>query len=151
MKQRIKQAFANVDQGIREPRTIGTMLRKSLVLLWRARGGGLYGLGYVITFIANEVPRVIVSFTEIVTSAESLLGAIFEWLLRVGADSFESMLHAFLWPVVFLQLLGGWGIVALVVGFVVFEKLLRPLVESVFPELRAAELEQAEETEEPKG
>jgi len=87
-------------------------------------------------FVANEVPRVITSFKEIVVSAESILGALFEWLLRMGADTFESMLYAFIWPVFVLQMLGGWGIVALVVAFVGFEKLLRPLVESAVPELR---------------
>lgn len=151
MKQRIKQAVANVDQGIRKPRSIGLMVRKSLVGIWQARGGGLYGLGYVITFVANEVPRVISSFSEIIESAESVLGAVLEWLLRFGADTFESMLYAFIWPVFVLQSLGGWGIALLVGAFIVFEKLLRPLVEAAVPELRAAKPEESAAPEESKG
>ena len=111
----------------------------------------MYGLGYVITFVANEVPRVISSFSEIIESAESVLGAVLEWLLRFGADTFESMLYAFIWPVFVLQSLGGWGIALLVGAFIVFEKLLRPLVEAAVPELRAAKPEESAAPEDSKG
>lgn len=140
MKRRIKQGFANIEQGMREPRSVGRMVRqgvrKSLVRLWRTRGGGLYGLGYVVTFVLNEVPRIIDSAKAMIDGSESVLGAIFEWLLRLGADTFESMLIAFLWPAYILGLTGGWGLVALVVAYFVFEKLLRPLVESALPDLK---------------
>ena len=136
MKQRIKQTFANIDQGVREPRSIGPKVRASLVELWRSRGGGVYGLGYVVTFVALEVPATIVNFTEVVSGSASVAAAIFEWLLRFGLDTFLNMLWAFLWPVLLLREMRGWGVAALVVGFVVFEKLLRPLVESVIPELK---------------
>ena len=110
--------------------------RKSLVRLWRTRGGGLYGLGYVVTFVINEVPRIIDSAQAMINGSESVLGAMFEWLLRLGADTFASMVIAFLWPAYFLSLMGGWGLVALVVAYFVFEKLLRPLVESALPDLK---------------
>lgn len=136
MKNHIKQTFANIDQGVREPRSIGPMMRASLIRLWSARGGGLYGLGYVLTFVALEVPTTIANVTELVTGSASVLAAILEWLLRFGLDTLLNMLWAFLWPVFLLENMGGWGVAVLVVGFIVFEKLLRPMVESAIPELK---------------
>ena len=138
MKKYLKQSFATIDQGVREPRTIGPMARASLVKLWLSRGGGLYGLGYVFTFLAREVPAVIANFTAVVSGSASVAGAIFEWLIRFGSDTLMNMLWAFMWPVLLIELLGGWGIVILVAGFFAFEKLLRPLVESAVPELQQA-------------
>ena len=136
MKKHLKQTFANIDQGVREPRTIGAMIRANLVTLWLSRGGGLYGLGYVLTFLAREVPDAIANFTEVVSGSASVAGAIFEWLVRFGSDTLMNMLWAFLWPVQLIEWLGGWGIAMLLAAFLAFEKLLRPMVESVVPELK---------------
>src|SRR6478735_500402 len=39
----------------REPAAVLPLLRRWLAKLWASRGGGFYGLGYVVTFVALEI------------------------------------------------------------------------------------------------
>jgi hypothetical protein len=119
-----------------DPRSAGGLLREGLLGIWRARGGGFYGLGYVATFVALEV-RLVVGELE---SSDSLLSflsdQLLEYLLRLGFMSFVNVLLAFLWPLFVLEHLHGWGIPLLVIGYFGFERWLRPAIESSLPELR---------------
>ena len=63
---------------------------------------------------------------------------LIEYALRVGFLSFVNSLLAAVWPVYVLQWLNGYGILILIGGYYGFEKLLRPMVESRFPELLEA-------------
>ena len=38
-----------------EPMSLGTIAREAAVTLWSSRGGGFYGLGYVVTFVVLEI------------------------------------------------------------------------------------------------
>ena len=124
-----------------DPKSAGSMMRHATVRLWRARGGGLYGLGYVVCFGVLQVR----SFTEQVVTAASVpefvIGEFAQRLFRFGVDSFVNAFLSLLWPAYVLDYFsgwgfGGWGIVILVVGFWAFERWLRPLVERRVPELR---------------
>lgn len=118
-----------------EPKSIGPMMREALVRVWSARGGGFYGLGYVVAFIVIEVRMFTGEILDSSSVAGFALAQIFEYAIRVSFLSFINVFLAFVWPVYVLNFAGGYGIAALLLGYIAFEKLLRPVVESHFPEL----------------
>jgi len=131
----------------REPRSLAPLLRAWLLGLWQARGGGFYGLGYVLTFIGMEVR----TFTSEITGSDSVsdfvLQQAFEFISRICIDSFVNVFLALLWPAFVLQRLGGWGILALIGGYLGFEYGLRRLVETWLPELREARARREQQKE----
>lgn len=145
IKRHIKQTFANIERGVREPRSIGSMMRKGLIDLWRARGGGAYGFGYMVTFVVLEVRGGIAQFAETLTEGTTLLAMVIEVVARFGLETLLNMIFALIWPVWLIQYFGGYGVALVAVWFLLFEKLLRPLIESWVPELRAEEV--AEQTQ----
>lgn len=118
-----------------EPKSIAPMMREALVRVWSARGGGFYGLGYVVAFIVIEVQMFTGEILDSSSVADFALAQIFEYAIRVSFLSFINVFLAFIWPVYVLNFAGGYGIAALLLGYIAFEKLLRPVVESHFPEL----------------
>lgn len=119
-----------------DPRSAGNLLRDGLIGIWRARGGGFYGLGYLITFVILEA-RMAIGQIE---GSDSVLGFVggqlVDYVLRLGFMSVVNVLLAFLWPLFVLQHLAAWGALLLVVGYFGFERWLRPVVEASVPELR---------------
>lgn len=118
---------------VQEPKAFpGALLavcRRSVRTLWKARGGGFYASGYVITFLWLEIAM----FVDDVMSADSV-GAffeaqIFEMLFRYLGESFQNMIVAFAWPVFVLQYSPEWGIVFLALMYLVFTKLLKARLE----------------------
>lgn len=119
----------------REPRTALTLIRGWLVRLWAARGGGLYGLGVVVSFLILEARMIAGDLADSAGVADFLVGEIVEFVFRLGYMSFVNGLLALLWPLYVLERLELWGLVLLAAGYAVFEYGLRPLVESRVPEL----------------
>ena len=117
------------------------MLRGALLRVWTARGGGFYGLGYLITFIGYEIATLAAELSESSSLAEFALGQIVELLIRFGFMSFINAFLALLWPLEILQLFEGMGIILLAGMYLGFEYALRPLVERAFPELAAHRLQ----------
>lgn len=121
-----------------DPRSLGGLIRGALVDLWRARGGGLFGLGYVVTFVSLEVRLVVTEFAGSDSVLSFIESELLEYLLRLGIMSFVNVLLALLWPVLLLDRLGAWGLLLLPAAYFAFERWLRPEVEARFPELRRA-------------
>ncbi len=120
-----------------EPKSIGPMMRDALVRVWSARGGGFYGLGYVIAFIVIEVQMFAGEILESTSVADFAVAQIFELAIRISFLSFINVILAFIWPVYVFDFAGGYGLSALVLGYIAFEKPVRPVVENHFPELIA--------------
>ena len=126
----------------REPSYAFSLLHNWLIALWATKGGGFYGLGYVVTLVTLET----VSFEQdAVKGASSLGGAesfiasqAIQYVTRFGVDSIMNGIRAAVWPAYLFDWLGPPGIVAFVAGGMVFERVVRPLVEARFPELAAA-------------
>ena len=116
-------------------------LRNWLLKMWRAKGGGFYGLGFVIAFITLEIRMFAAEFSGSDSVAEVIMGEVLESLLRIGFLSFLNGFLALLWPVYLLQRLELWGIAILIGGYYGFERVLRPIVENWFPELHEHRIE----------
>ena len=125
-------------------------MRGGAVQLWQSRGGGLYGLGYVVTFVALEVFEIPEFFSDLYAlfggdTVASGLSALLTLIVDFFVDTLKNMVFAFIWPALLISLLGGWGVLLVALGFASFDPLLRPLIERVFPELKYAR--ETQETE----
>jgi hypothetical protein len=118
------------------PRSASTLIRDGLLRLWAARGGGLYGLGYVVTFVWLEIRLVVTEFDASGGILEFLGDQLLEYLFRLGFMSLANMVMAFVWPALLLDWTGAWGLVLLGLGYLGFEYGLRPRIEQRYPELR---------------
>ena len=128
----------------REPRKAPGMLRAALLGLWRARGGGFYGLGFVITFVVLEVQTTMAQLACSTSFVGFVTEQLLEFVFRLAWNSLLNTFLALIWPVLLLNLVGGWGIALLVVGYFGYERILRPRVELLIPELRPLEAPQEE-------
>jgi len=120
----------------REPKRLYPLLRTGFIDTWRSRGGGFYGLGYVVTFVYFEIAMVVGDALDSEGVGDFAVGQILEYVLRLGLLSFVNVFRALLWPFFVLEHLGWVGIILLAAGFAGFEYLLKPLVEQYLPELR---------------
>jgi hypothetical protein len=114
------------------------VLREILIDIWSSRGGGFFGLGYLVTFAIMEVRLVVSEFEASSGVLEFISSQLLEYLFRLGVMSFVNVLLAFLWPVLLLQHVGGWGLVILPLAYLVFSHGLLPGIESAVPELADA-------------
>lgn len=135
-KGRIARHLDAVREIRREPRAAARMVRAALLRLWRARGGGFYGLGYVVAFIVLEVRFVTSEFLGSEGIAQFVAHELLEYLFRFGWMTFLNGLLALIWPAFVLAWLGAWGIAVLVVGYFAFEHAARPLIEKWVPEIK---------------
>ncbi|MBT8067272.1 MAG: hypothetical protein KJO09_08520 [Gammaproteobacteria bacterium] len=94
--------------------------------VWKVRGGGLYALGFAVTFIYFEVG----SLSDDLLGIGSLFnGQAIEFVIQFFIDSFTNTLKAFIWPVSVVQLAPPWGAVGLGIAFVGFTRYLKSPLE----------------------
>jgi hypothetical protein len=121
-----------------EPRTILTWSRDWAVRLWITKGGGFYGLGYVIAFVSLEVR----SLSEDLGGDNDLVGFMtsqfIDFIIRFSVESFLNALLALIWPLLLLLWGDGLGIVILIGAWIGYRFAVRPLLEEWFPELKRA-------------
>jgi hypothetical protein len=126
----------------REPRSVVPRARAWLATLWAAKGGGFYGLGYVIAFLVLEAGSLTSSVGNSSVSGFVTAQAI-QYVLRFSVESILNTVLALVWPIHLLTWLGGYGLIVLAAGYAIFELGVRPLVEVAFPELKEARIERA--------
>jgi hypothetical protein len=127
----------------REPSLAGPLLRDWLVALWATKGGGFYGLGYVVTLVALEIFSL---ERDVTTNSASTFVAsqAIQYLAGFGVDSILNTVRAAVWPFYLFKWLGPPGFMAFLVGVILFERLVRPAVEARLPELAAARAKRLE-------
>ena len=94
--------------------------------VWKVRGGGLYALGFIATFIVLEVRSLA---DDVLGIGAIFTGQIFEFLISFVVDSFSNTLQAFMWPIYVVQLAPPWGAIALGGTFIVFTTYLKKPIE----------------------
>ena len=119
-----------------DPRRTLPLVRSVLVDIWRSRGGGFYGLGYLIAFVFYEIEMILGDAAEATSMSGFALGQMLEIVFRLSFLSFVNAFQALLWPLTVLQLYEGLGIILLIGSYLAFEYLLKPGVEELFPELK---------------
>ena len=131
---RIGEGLRAAGASVQEPGTIPNRaegaFRGWFRQVWDARGGGLYAVGFAVTFlyletsefITEDVPQLAgLSFTDV----NSLLGFAIDFIV----DTFMNTLAAFMWPVTVIGWQSPYGLIALIAAFVLFPHTLKPVIE----------------------
>ncbi len=93
------------------------------------RGGGLYAVGYALTFVFLEVRTVISEIAGAESIGDFFSNQLFEFVFRFLGDSLRNMIQAFMWPVEIVTLAPPLGAIGLGIAFLVFDKVLRGPIE----------------------
>jgi len=94
--------------------------------VWKLRGGGLYAVGFAVSFIIFEIG----SLADDVLGIGALFnGQAIDFLLDFVVDSFTNTLAALMWPVDIVQWAQPWGAIALGLAFWLFPTYVKPHIE----------------------
>ena len=101
------------------------VFRRAIRKVWRARGGGLYACGFLVTFIYLEVTMFFGDIFEAESVSDFFTGQIAEMLFRWFGESIQNTVWAFLWPIPLIQFEPPWGVGIFVALYLLFEKVLK--------------------------
>ena len=97
--------------------------------VWKVRGGGLYAVGYAITFAYLEVRAIVGELLEADGIIDFFTNQLIEFLFRFLSETIVNMVQAFMWPVYLIQMWQPYGAIMLGLLFVVFPYLLKKPIE----------------------
>jgi hypothetical protein len=95
------------------------------------RGGGLYAVGYILTFLLFEAQTIVEEISESTGLGDFLSEQLIGFVLRFATDSFVNMVRALIWPVYIVDLYPPYGVIALVIAFVAFPRYLKKPIEKL--------------------
>ena len=94
--------------------------------VWRVRGGGLYAVGFALTFIYFEIGAL---GDDILGIGSLFNGQAIDFIIDFFIDSLTNTLKAFMWPVYVIQIAPPWGAIGLGLAFVGFTSFLKAPIE----------------------
>jgi hypothetical protein len=95
------------------------------------RGGGLYAVGYILTFLFFEARTVVEEISKSTGLVDFLSDQLLGFVLRFATDSLVNMVRALIWPAYVVDLYPPYGIIALVIAFIAFPKYLKKPIEKL--------------------
>ena len=111
------------------PKKTATTMRPWFRKVWKSRGGGLYALGFIVTFVYLEITTLIDEILSSEGVVDFFTAQLFEFMLRFATESIANMVHAFLWPVKVIEFSPIWGIGILVAMFLIFTYFIKKPLE----------------------
>jgi len=97
--------------------------------VWKVRGGGLYAVGYILTFLFYEAKTLVEEISQSTGIGDFLSSQLIEFVLRFATDSLQNMIQAFMWPVSIVGLFPPYGAIALGLAFFAFPRYLKKPIE----------------------
>jgi hypothetical protein len=97
--------------------------------VWKARGGGLYAFGFVLTFVYLEVSLMIGEIMAATGFVDFFTEQLIELPFRFLSESLSNLIQAFIWPVPILGFSPPWGVVILAVIYLLFTYLIKEPLE----------------------
>ena len=97
--------------------------------VWRSRGGGLYAVGFMISFIYFETVDILFDDVPMVFATNWVSTEAFDFAIDFLIDTFKNMLAAFLWPFYVIQWQSPIGIFVLAAMFYLFPRLVQKPIE----------------------
>ncbi len=115
------------------PKKTAHAMRPGLRKVWKARGGGLYACGFVLTFVYLEASMLIVEIMAATGFVDFFTEQLVELPLRFLGESFKNLIQAFIWPVEVLAYSPPRGVVIFVAMYLLFKYLIKePLEQWLF-------------------
>ena len=97
--------------------------------VWKVRGGGLYAVGYALSFAYLEVRAIVSEIAEADGVVDFFTNQLIEFVFRFLSETFVNMIQAFMWPVYVIQSWQPYGLVLLVALFILFPMVLKKPIE----------------------
>ena len=114
--------------------TAKELFRGWFAKVWKVRGGGLYAVGWAVTFAYLEVTTIIGEIIGADGIIDFIKSQLLEFMLRFMGDSLKNMIMAFMWPVFIVQWKIPVGVILLGLAFALFPKFVKPHLERwLFP------------------
>ena len=88
--------------------------------VWKARGGGLYAFGFVLTFVYLEASMLIGEIMAATGFVDFFTEQLIELPFRFLSESLSNLIQAFIWPVPILEISPPWGVAILAVIYLLF-------------------------------
>ena len=122
---------------VKEPKAFPARTAKTLRpwfrKVWKARGGGLYACGFVVTFVYLEVTMLIEEILASTGIVDFFTEQLFELVFRFAGESLQNLIQAFIWPVPIISYSPPWGIALLVAMYLLFTAVIKePLEQWLF-------------------
>ena len=111
------------------PHVFAVVFRRGFRAVWDARGGGLYAVGFFITFLWLELTMFVDDVAEASGVGDFITSQLFELILRFTYESLLNTFLAFMWPVYVLQYQPPIGPMVLGVAFLLFPRFVKPTLE----------------------
>jgi hypothetical protein len=111
------------------------LFRAWFAKVWKVRGGGLYAVGWAVTFAYLEITTIVGEILEADGIVDFFTSQLMEFFLRFMSDSVLNMIQAFMWPVEIVQWQPPVGAIALGAAFVIFPTYVKPHITAwLFPD-----------------
>lgn len=112
------------------PREAEGLFRSWFRRVWELRGGGLYAVGFAITFLFLEIRELIFDDIPTFFAMNSFAaGELFAFMVDFLIDTLMNTIAAFMWPVYVLQWWPPVGVFSLAAAFALFPRYCKPTVE----------------------
>ena len=111
------------------PKKTAHAMRPWFRKVWKARGGGLYACGFVLTFVYLEASMVIGEIMAATGFVDFFTEQLVELPLRFLGESLRNLISAFLWPVPLVEFSPPWGIAILAAMYLLFTYLIKKPME----------------------
>lgn len=105
------------------------VIRRGLRRMWSVHGGGLYSLGFVITFLLLEIRMLIDDLMDLGGFGDFFSEQLLQFVFRFTFESIGNTVQAFIWPVHVIQFDPPWGVIVLGIAFAVFPHTLEVPIE----------------------
>jgi hypothetical protein len=94
--------------------------------VWTVRGGGLYAVGFAVTFVILELQEIVgdlASLGAVFTGGgfDAFIGVVIDFIV----DSFMNTFYSLIWPVYVIQWRPPWGAIALGLAYAGFASILK--------------------------
>ena len=114
--------------------TAKELFRGWFAKIWKVRGGGLYAVGWALTFAWLEVTTIIGEIFEADGVVDFFTSQLLEFMLRFMGDSLKNMVMAFMWPAFIVQWRMPLGAILLGLAFFLFPTYVKPHISKwLFP------------------
>ena len=117
------------------PKQTAHAMRPWFRKVWKARGGGLYACGFVVTFIYLESSLLIGEIMAATGIVDFFTEQLLELPLRFLSESVGNLIQAFIWPAPVVTYSPPWGIVIFGAMYLIFTYVMKePLEKWLFHE-----------------
>ena len=115
------------------PQKTAHAMRPWVRKVWKARGGGLYACGFILTFAYLEASMLIGEIMAATGFVDFFTEQLVELPFRFLTESFKNLLAAFMWPIPLVEFSPPWGIAVLGAMYLTFNYLIKePLEQWLF-------------------